>query len=397
MKKFLAGNRITLLKNGAEYFPALEAALDQAQDHIHLETYIYRDDESGQRIAKALMRAAGRGVRTHVIIDGYGSHPVPEKLLQTMRDSGVQVLIYRPRISLWKPRRHKLRRLHRKLAVVDARRGFVGGINIVNDSNSPDAPPQLDYAVAVEGPLVSEIFTAMRRLWNLLSWAQLLQPRNREHLPHRMAPVAGTTRARFVLRDNLRHRRAIEKAYLRAIGKARKEIILANAYFLPGTRFRHALIAAAERGVRVVVLVQGQTDHPLANYATQALYGRLLESGVEIHQYTRSMLHAKTAVIDGVWATVGSSNIDPFSLLLSREANVVVYDHAFAGQLRASLQHELDTGATRVALDVWRSVPLYKRLMIWVSYGIVRLMMGVVGYAHDDPKPPRRRLSGGKR
>ena len=393
MKKFLAGNRLTLLKNGAEYFPALEAAFDQAREHIHLETYIYRDDEAGQRIAQALMRAARRGVKTHLMIDGFGSHPLPETLLQTMRDGGVQVLIYRPRISLWKPHFHKLRRLHRKLAVVDASTGFVGGINIINDASGPDAPPQLDYAVAVEGPLVGEIFAAMRRVWNLVSWSQLLQPRQREHLLHGMPPPAGTTRARFLLRDNLRHRRAIEKAYLRAIGKAHKEILIANAYFLPGTRFRHALIAAARRGVRVIVLAQGQTDHPMANYATQALYGRLLDSGVEIHQYNRSVLHAKAAVIDGVWATVGSSNIDPFSLVLSREANVAAYEHEFAGALRASLQQEMDNGATRVAPEAWRAVPLHKRLLIWVSYGIVRLMMGMVNYAHDDPKPLYRRAS----
>jgi len=396
MKKFLAGNKITLLKNGAEYFPALEAAFDRAQEHIHLETYIYRDDESGQRIAQALMRAARRGVKTHLMIDGFGAHPLPEALLQTMRQSGVQVLIYRPQISLWKPHFHKLRRLHRKLAVVDASSGFVGGINILNDASSPDAPPQLDYAVAVEGPLVGEIFAATRRVWNLVSWSQMLQPRQREHLPHHAPPPAGSTRARFLLRDNLRHRRAIERAYLRAIGKAHKEILIANAYFLPGTRFRHALLAAAARGVRVVVLVQGQTDHPMANYATQALYGRLLESGVEIHQYQRSVLHAKAAVIDGVWATVGSSNIDPFSLVLSREANVVIYDRQFAGELYASLRQEIEAGAVRVKPDAWHSVPLYRRFLIWVSYGIVRLMMGLVGYAHDDPKPPRGRANGGR-
>jgi cardiolipin synthase len=384
MIKFLAGNRITLLKNGAEFFAALVSAFDRAQEHIHLETYIYRDDAVGRRVADALMRAARRGINTHLLLDGFGSQPLPESLLEEMRAAGVQVLVFRPEVSRWRLRRHRLRRLHRKLALVDSTVGFVGGINIVDD-----APPQYDYAVAVEGPLVGQIFSAMRRLWNLVSWARLRHPRSRDHQQVVTPAPAGSTRAQFLLRDNLRHRRAIERAYLRAIGKAREEIVLANAYFLPGTRFRHALIAAAKRGLRVMVLVQGQTDHPMANYATQALYGRLLQAGVEIYEYRKSLLHAKTAVIDGVWATVGSSNIDPFSLLLSREANVVVYEKKFAHQLRSSMLEEIRTGSTRVEPGAWRSVPLYRRFMIWVSYGIVRLMMGFVNYPHDDPEPER--------
>jgi cardiolipin synthase len=390
MKKFLAGNRITLLKNGAEYFPALEAAFDQAREYIHLETYIYCDDESGQRIAQALMRAARRGVNTHLLVDGFGSRPMPEALLQTMREAGVQVLVYRPETSRWRLRRYRLRRLHRKLALVDSTVGFVGGINIINDAESPDMAPQYDYAVAVEGPLLGEIFTAVRRMWNIVSWAQLRHTHRRDHQSPIAAAPAGTVHAQFLLRDNLRHRREIERAYLRAIGKARHEIMVANAYFLPGTRFRHALIAAAERGVRVVIFVQGQTDHPMANYAKQAFYGRLMRSGIEIHEYQKSVLHAKTAVIDGVWATVGSSNIDPFSLVLSREANIAVYDHGFAGELRASMQQEMDGGAVRVMPGSLKSTPLHKRFMIWLSYGIVRLMMGMVNYANDDPAARRR-------
>jgi cardiolipin synthase len=390
MKGYLGGNRITLLKNGTEYFPALEAAFDQAREHIHLESYIYQDDESGRRIAQALARAARRGVNTHLMIDGFGSRPLPEELLQTMRDAGVQVLVYRPEISRWRLRRYRLRRLHRKLALVDSTIGFVGGINIIDDAESPDLPPQYDYAVAVEGPLVGEIFAAMRRVWNLVSWAQLRNARSRDHQRIPATAPAGKVHAQLLLRDNLRNRRAIERAYLRAIGRARHEILIANAYFLPGTRFRHALVAAAARGVRVVVLVQGRTDHPMANYAKQAFYGRLLRAGVEIHEYQKSVLHAKSAVIDGIWATVGSSNIDPFSLVLSREANVAVYDRGFAGELRSSMLQELGSGAVRVMPETHESLPLYRRFLIWLSYGIVRVMMGMVNYAHDDPEPKRQ-------
>ena len=385
MKGYLAGNRITLLKNGAEYFPALEAAVARARERIHLESYIYRDDEAGQRITQALIHAAQRGVKVHLLIDGFGSRPLPLGLLERLRNAGAEVLIYRPEVSRWRLRRYRLRRLHRKLALVDSSMGFVGGINVVDDVVSPDLPPQYDYAVAVEGPLVGEMFAAVRRLWNLVAWSQL-RPRSRDHERRLAVAPAGKVHAQFLLRDNLRNRRAIERAYLHAIGKARHEILIANAYFLPGTRFRRALIAAAERGVRVVVLVQGRTDHPMANYAKQAFYAQLLRAGVEIHEYQKSVLHAKTAVIDGVWATVGSSNIDPFSLVLSREANVAVYDHDFASELRASMQQEIEQGAVRVMPETMKALPLHKRFLIWLSFGIVRVMMGMVNYAHGEPR-----------
>ncbi len=388
MKRFTGGNRLTLLKNGTEYFPALEAAIGQATRHVYLETYIFRDDRAGRRIGAALMAAARRGVAVHLLIDGFGSKPLPLGLLGELRQAGVAVLVYRPEAGFWRLRASRLRRLHRKLAVVDTAKGFVGGINILDEADPADGPPQYDYAVAVEGPLVAEILAAMERLWKLVAFSQLRHPRRRGE--EGMAPpaAAGTVRARFLVRDNLRHRRDIEKAYLRAIGKARHEIVLANAYFLPGTRFRHALLRAAARGVRVVILVQGQTDHPWVNYATQALYGGLLEAGIELFAYRRSLLHAKAAVIDGVWSTVGSSNIDPFSLVLSREANIVAYDHGFAARLRQDMLAEIEDGAVRVTADDWAAVPLWRRFLIWMSYGLVRLMMGRVNYAHDDPPLP---------
>ncbi len=390
MKGYLPGNQITLLKNGEEFFPALEAALNDARKYAHVETYIYRDDDTGQRIAQALMRAAQRGVDTRLLVDGFGSRPLPEKIFKSMQEAGVQVLVYRPERSRWSLRRYSLRRLHRKLAVVDNSIGFVGGINIINDADTPELNPQYDYAVEIQGPIVGEILWAVRRVWNLVSWSQLRGKRERNHHGVESTETDGRTHARFLLRDSFRNRRTIERAYLRAIGKARKEILLANAYFLPGTRFRLALIEAAARGVRVVVLVQGRTDHAMANYAKQAFYAQLLDAGVEIYEYQKSVLHAKTAVIDGIWSTVGSSNIDPFSLVLSREANLVIYDHAFASELRSSMMKEIESGAVRVRAESLKNIPLIKRFLIWVSFGVVRIMMGMVNYAHHDPKPTNR-------
>ncbi|MGB7543800.1 MAG: phospholipase D-like domain-containing protein, partial [Burkholderiales bacterium] len=190
----------------------------------------------------------------------------------------------------------------------------------------------------------------------------------------------GSQRAALVVRDNFRHRDDIERAYLKAIESAREEIVLANAYFFPGIRFRRALLRAAGRGVRVVLLLQGRVEYALLHYASHALYGTLLEAGVEIYEYHRSFLHAKVAVVDGHWATVGSSNIDPFSLSLAREANVVVEDRGFAAELHHSLRAAMKKGARVVAKTRWFRQPVWKRIPIWLAYALVRFITGMVGY-----------------
>jgi Phosphatidylserine/phosphatidylglycerophosphate/cardiolipin synthases and related enzymes len=190
----------------------------------------------------------------------------------------------------------------------------------------------------------------------------------------------GDMRAAFLIRDNIRHRRDIELAYLDAIKGAEREIVIACAYFLPGIHFRRALIEAARRGVRVVLLLQGKVEYVLLHYASRALYGQLLDAGVEIHEYYKGFLHAKVAVVDGHWATVGSSNIDPFSLLLAREANVVVDDARFAARLRRSLENAMICCGRRLSLDGWKHQPLHQRLLSWAGYGLARFLMGVAGY-----------------
>lgn len=383
MIKFLGGNQLTLLHNGYEYFPALETAIDQAQHHVYLESYIFAHDSAGQRIGAALMRAAQRGVATHLLIDGYGAQDYPATALETLRAAGVAALIYRPHISPWRFPRQHLRRLHRKLAAIDHSLAFIGGINIVEDQKTPDAAPQFDYAVRVEGPLVSPILHEMQSLHARLTWAQLRLPRetNPKALPE--PAIAGEMRTAFVLRSSLRHRRDIEHAYLRAIGKARKEIILANPYFLPGRRFRRALRLAAARGVKIKLLLQGRAEFRLVQFASRALYKQLLAAGIEIYEYQPSILHAKVAVIDGCWATVGSSNIDPTSLFLSREANIVVYDQDFAVTLQASLSAAIVHGARQITSEYMRNGAWLGRALHWLAYSGVRLLAGWVGYGRE--------------
>ncbi len=381
--RIIPHNQITLLQNGEAYFPTIEAALDRAVHEIYLESYIFENDNTGRRIAEALRRAAFRGVKTHVLIDGFGSKSLPKTMVDYLVTAGVMVLKFRPKISPWTLRRQRLRRLHRKIVVVDQEIAFVGGINIIDDMDMPgQTSPRYDYAVSVEGPLVKEIHDSSRRVWSRVAWTRLRPGWGRDN--YRQAPSTehrGRMRSAFLVRDNIRHRRDIEDAYLQAIDQAQFEIILANAYFLPGLNFRHALLDAAGRGVRVILLLQGRVEYRLLHYASHALYGSFLDAGMEIYEYHKSLMHAKVAVIDEHWATVGSSNLDPFSLLLALEANVVVDDENFAKKLKHSLEQAIKMGARRIFENSWRTQPIRVRLASWLSYGLVRFMIGMAGYA----------------
>lgn len=381
MSGFVAGNKVILLRNGTDYFPALQQAIEAAQYEIHLQTYIYEVDQVGRTIAEALKRAVGRGVNVCLLLDGFGCKELPKHFVLELQVAGVEVLFYRPKVSPWTLKRRRLRRLHRKVAVIDGRIAFVGGINIIDDMNAPDhTPPRVDYAVSVEGPLLTMIRASTRRLWRRTAWARLLQV-DAGRMKGRLRPkIAGTMWAAYVVRDNIWHRRDIENAYLEAIDSARSEIVIANSYFLPGIRFRRALVGASRRGVRVVLLLQARVEYLLLNYASRALYDQLLDAGIEIHEYQKSFMHSKVAVIDGHWATVGSSNIDPFSLLFAREANVVVDDAGFANELRQDIERSIQSGARHVSSADWRRTHFGLRLTARVLYSLIRLFMGVIGY-----------------
>lgn len=378
---YLAGNRLQLLESGADYFPALIAAIEAAVTEVHLETYIFMDDPTGRSVAAALSRAAQRGVGVRVLVDGFGARYFTAGLGASLAADGAEVMTYRPEVAHLRLRRHRLRRLHRKLTTIDGRVAFVGGINVLDDfDDGKSEAPRFDYAVRIEGPLVASIHATMRHVWRLVRWAHL---GHRPPRPASLTPtpiVDGHVTAALLVRDSLRHRRDIENAYLAAIDAAQDEIVIANAYFLPGRRLRRALLDAAKRGVNVTLLLQGRVEYLMQHYATRTLYERLLAAGVRIFEYRLGFLHAKVAVIDGCWATVGSSNIDPFSLLLAREANIVVRDVGFASGLRASLQRALDFAAAEISRKDHHRRAWWERLIGSAAYFLVRMLVGVTRY-----------------
>ena len=420
MNPFIGGNHIQLLCNGAEYFPALEAAIELAAHEIYLQTYIYESDKIGLRIGNALKHAAQRGVTVNILLDGFGSKDLPAAFVKELEAAGVNVMFYRPKISPWTLKKSRLRRMHRKVSVIDGKVGFVGGINIIDDYNVPDnMPPRIDYAVCVEGKLLSAILNSVTKLWRRIAWTQLqsdhlkaskakshaasqlksgqsklglLKPNLSESNPSEYSDLQEkalqqdkkySMNAAFVLRDNVLNRRNIESAYLMAIAQAHTEIIIANAYFVPGRRFRKALLAAAKRGVCVKLLLQGRMEYFLM-FATHAFYAVFLKNGIEIYEYRKGFMHSKVAVIDNEWATVGSSNIDPFSLLLAREANVIVKDKQFATELRSDIMQSIQNGAYHVLPNEWSNRHMFKRFLSWLAYGLIRAFIGLIGYSKQQ-------------
>jgi cardiolipin synthase A/B len=386
--RFSAGNQITLLKNGEAFFPRLIAAIDAAQIEVRLETYIFEYDKAGIAVADAMMRAAQRGVRVRVLVDGFGSRDMPIDWQVQMRRTGVVLLFFRPERGLFVMRKNRIRRLHRKIVLIDAHVGFVGGINIIDDftenaSTTDPASPRFDYAVEVRGPVLAEIYPHVLRLWRTVS---LLAARETRVMPTPPGPVPnhdGPHRLAFLVRDNLLHRRDIERAYLQAIVAARQSVLIASPYFLPGARLRRALKAASKRGVQVTLLLQGAADHALMQMATHSLYDELLDAGITIFEYQPAMLHGKVAVVDEAWSTVGSSNLDPFSLLLNREANVVCGDRDFALTLRASIEDEIARNAVRCLPEQWRRRGWWQRVRSAFALLIARVVTSIVGVRHD--------------
>lgn len=391
MINFISGNQIKLLRSGVEYFPALETVIENATHDIYIQSYIYQVDAVGIRIGNALMRAAQRGVLVNVLLDGFGCKDLPTEYVKSLEKAGVRVIFYRPKISPWSLKKNRLRRLHLKVAVIDCKIGFVGGINIIDDYDIPNhapnnVPPRIDYAVRIEGRLIPIINASVHKFWRRMAWLHLLTIKTPSNKPNsedsRQTTTAGITAA-YVLRDNVLHRNDIENAYLEAINAAKSEIIIANAYFVPGRKFRKALLDATKRGVTVILLLQGRLEYFLM-FATHAFYSEFLRSGIEIYEYHKSFMHSKVAVIDSYWSTVGSSNIDPFSLLLAREANVMIKDASFSKELREDIMRSIHEGASRVHPEKWEKGNIVKRAASWLAFGLVRVFLGVIGQSNEQ-------------
>ena len=404
-----AGHEIALIKGGEALFATLAEAIDKARAEVLLESYIFEFAGAPVQVAEALERAAARKVTVRVVVDGIGTGDIPADWKARWTAADLHWRVFNPargwRVLLPK----RWRRMHRKLAVIDGSVAFCGGINLLDDYLDPThgklAEPRFDFAVRVTGPLVADAHETMTRLWLRL---QVTREARNFDFPEaleavRKAASAGTDMsdpriaaedfdasahverqagrgllASLVLRDNLRFRRRIEHFYRYAIAQARTEILIANAYFVPGVALQRALLRAAKRGVRITLLLQGRYEYFMQHHTSRAMYGVLLAAGIEIIEYEPSFLHAKVAVFDGpqgAIATVGSSNLDPFSLLLAREANVFVRDDAFAAELRGHLLDAVNKVGVRIDSSAYRKRTFATRSLAWIAYALMRFAL----------------------
>lgn len=407
--RFSGGNRVQLLAGGDALFPAMRQAIANARHQVWLATYIFHHDEASAELARALADAARRGVWVGVVVDGFGSKASLPQLRHWLAEAGVNLAVFRPVDRWWRLLSPgQLRRLHQKLCVVDGEQAFVGGINVIDDrldmNHGWSDAPRLDFAVQLKGPLVSQVEQSARAIWSRAAlgadWREevallarsaepvararrildrLRMPREgARQVAHTQASAADVLlpiNAMLLVRDNLRQRRVIEQAYLAAITNARQRVDIICPYFYPGRVFRRVLRRAAQRGVQVRLLLQGKADYRFAALAAQVLYDELLGSGVRVFEYMPAYLHAKVALVDDDWATVGSSNIDPLSLLLNLEANVVVRDAGFnrdlARQFDAALAVSREVLLPPVGAGWW--AVLRRGFVAWAAYWLLRL------------------------
>jgi cardiolipin synthase len=328
--RWVGGNRIALLENGEEFFARVFDAIRQAQREVIIETFILFEDKVGLALHAAMRSAAQRGVKIDLMVDGFGSPDLSREFIAELSAVGVRVRVFDPGQPFLGTRLNVFRRMHRKIVVVDGELAFVGGINYSADHLLDFGPKaKQDYAVELHGPVVAQIHQFVLRAIALGDKGPRWFRRRLKQAPPVDREPVGDVEAVLITRDNRRHTSDIEREYLAAIRAARKRIVIANAYFFPGYRLIKELRRAARRGVDVRLILQGEPDMPIVKTAATMLYHHLLHAGVRIYEYCDRPLHAKVALMDDEWTTVGSSNLDPLSLSLNLEANVFARGRAF--------------------------------------------------------------------
>jgi len=373
------GNSVELLINGEEFFPRVFDYIRNAQREVFLETFILCEDKIGKELQQVLIEAARKGARVEVTVDDYGTADLSEEFVSAMVNAGVKLHVFDPTPRLLGMRINMFRRLHRKIVVVDAETAFIGGINYSQDHLASFGPTaKQDYAVQVRGPVVQDIHDACLKLLSKGS------PRKKKHLEDTtLTPainLAGNTKMLLAVRDNIWHTKDIERHYLRAIHGAKHRLVIANAYFFPGYRLLRALRKAARRGVAVTLILQGRPDMPWVSMCTRLLYTYLLKEGVVIHEYCQRPLHGKVALADDEWATIGSSNLDPLSLALNLEANLVIEDKTFNNHLYKHLQGLAKSHCRPINIETAEHGNWWRLPFIFLTFHFLRIFPAVAGW-----------------
>jgi cardiolipin synthase len=345
----VGGNRVEILLNGTEIFRAKLAAIRKARTTINYAQYVYEDGEPARDITRALADRCRAGVKVNVLLDSVGSLAMPTQYREELTGAGCRLEYYRPLSPLTIDRVNY--RNHRRILVVDGVLGVTGGSGISGkwSGDGRQVGHWRDTDVLLEGPVVEQLQGAFAENWLETTGVAIGGP---EYFPRRRLDVKGSVAAHVIRSSPASGSTAMYTMFLLALASAQRSIHITNPYFVPDEKLVSTLIAAAHRGVRVVLIVPGAIDHNLVRQASRSEFGRLIKNGIEIHEYRPALLHAKTMVVDGIWATVGSTNLDHRSFALSEELNVAIYDVATAQKLERVFAQDL-ANSRRVTYEAW--------------------------------------------
>lgn len=359
------GNRVRPLRGGAETYPAMIEAIREAQDYVHLEVYILHSDSVGRRIGAALAERARAGIQVRLLFDAIGSLGIDPDFLADLKKAGVEMTAFRP-IAPWRARWGLNKRDHRKILVVDGIVGFTGGLNIGNEYESVEngGGGWHDMHARIEGPAVAELARLFRKTWLLAGGAPY---RLHEQPAEEVVATRGSAFALSLGNEDLTNRASIRRAYLHAMKRARKFIHIENAYFIPDRGIRRVLMNAVKRGCDVRVIVPGKSDLKMVQYAGQRVFAGLLKAGVKIFLWPDRMMHAKVAVVDGIWSTIGSYNLDARSLFHNLEVVLLIVDRSFGESLDAQFSADL-ARCRELELATWVKRPWYVKLLEWFCF-----------------------------
>ncbi len=374
---FSTENRVELIRGGRAYFDLLLKLIAEARESIHLQTYIFDDDTTAVTVAAALISAALRGVKVYLQVDGYASRLMSRKLIADMEHAGVNFRFFEP---FFRSRNFYFgRRMHHKVFVADARHSLTGGINIANRYNDVGGElPWLDFALYAEGEVSRELCVLCWKTWNAFPKQMELTPCEQDR-PHGHLPESEKVMARVRRNDWVRRRNEISSTYIQMLRGARSEVTILCSYFLPGKIIRRLLAQASRRGVRIRVITAGPSDVPVSKFAERWMYDWLLRNKVEIYEYQRSILHAKVAVCDSTWMTVGSYNVNNISAYASIELNIDVRNEAFARQVDATLDAIITSDTLAITEETHRRNrnPVVQ-FVRWLSYQFIRATIYLV-------------------
>lgn len=370
---YTTGNKISVIRGGKDYFDLLLQLISKAIDTIHLQVYIFDDDETGGLIANALKAAAARGVAVYLLADGYASQVMSASFLNQLQEAGVHFRFFEP---IFKSKNFYFgRRMHQKIFVADAAVALVGGINITNRYNDmPGKPAWLDYALYMHGPVAKELCVLCWKTWNGFTPQTRFEPCNEKAMVFDLQnEVTGMLKVRR--NDWVRRKNEISASYIKMLREARSHITILCSYFLPGKIIRKLLSKAAKRGVRIKIITAGVSDVRVAKNAERWMYDWLLRNNIELYEYQPAVLHGKVAVCDGEWLTIGSYNVNNISAYASIELNIDVFNSPLPATMNNMLEQIIQNDCITITKEKHQhSKNIFKQFIRWCSYQFIRML-----------------------